>query len=179
MNDELTGAIRNALERGFSLDQAVQSLINAGYNSLEVNEAAKFFNQSAMSVSSSFTVVTAPSVEKPKQKSILSFSKPSQQQQVPPPKTIPQQPAIKQQVQQQIIQQPIQQPPQRPINIDKQIKQMYPQMASPIQAPVRNPEEVKKERKQTIAILLAILILILGIIMLILMFQDELLNLVT
>ena len=75
MNDELTGAIRNALERGFSLEQAIQSLINAGYNPVEVKEAAKLFNQSASSISSSFTVVGPPE-EKPKVKSILSFSKP-------------------------------------------------------------------------------------------------------
>jgi hypothetical protein len=164
MNDELIGGIRNALERGSSLEQAVQSLINAGYNPLEVKEASKFFNQTASSISSSVTIV-GPPLEKPKAKSILSFSKPQQQTPSQNPPTP--------QVQQQVIQ-------QKPINIEKQIQKDYPQIVSPsIQAPARNPIDIEKERKQTIAILLAILILILGMVILILMFKEEILNLVS
>ena len=187
MNDELTGAIRNALERGFSLEQAIQSLINAGYNTAEVKEAAKFFNQSASSISSSFTVVGPPE-EKPKVKSILSFSKPQpiQTQQVQPA-------AVQQPVQQpksilsfskpqpqQPVQQPISQSQSRPPTVEKQIQQSYPQITSQsIQAPQRNPIDVERERKQTIAMLLAILILLLGMVILILMFKTEILNLVS
>ena len=182
MNDELTGAIRNALERGFSLEQAIQSLINAGYNTAEVKEAAKFFNQSASSISSSFTVVGPPE-EKPKVKSILSFSKPQSQSQ-PVPQQAVQQPksilSFSKPQPQQPVQQPISQSQSRPPTVEKQIQQSYPQITSQsIQAPQRNPIDVERERKQTIAMLLAILILLLGMVILILMFKTEILNLVS
>lgn len=170
MNDELTGAIRNALERGFSLDQAIQSLINAGYNPAEVKESAKFFNQSASSISSSVTVI-GPSEEKPKVKSVLSFQK--------KPVQPVQKPQI-QQVQPSQVQQPIPQIQQKPANIEKQIQQSYPQISTQsMQAPARNPIDIERERKQTIAMLLAILILLLGMVILILMFKTEILNLVS
>ncbi len=38
---ELTGGLKNALERGETLEDAIQSLKNAGYNSAEVIEASK------------------------------------------------------------------------------------------------------------------------------------------
>jgi hypothetical protein len=44
MRDEIVAGIRNALDRGYSLQQAVQSFINAGYNPSEVNEAAETFS---------------------------------------------------------------------------------------------------------------------------------------
>lgn len=50
MNEDLIAAIRNAIERGASLEQAVQSLINAGYSSSQVNEAASSISNSATSI---------------------------------------------------------------------------------------------------------------------------------
>lgn len=44
MKEELIAGIRNALERGESLDQAVRSFINAGYHANDVNEAAGTFS---------------------------------------------------------------------------------------------------------------------------------------
>ncbi len=41
MIEEIAGGLKNALERGASLDQAVQSFINAGYNPVEVRQAAQ------------------------------------------------------------------------------------------------------------------------------------------
>ncbi len=38
---DLLGTIRNALERGESTEQAKASLVNAGYNLFEIEEAAK------------------------------------------------------------------------------------------------------------------------------------------
>ncbi|GEM_PF-1885842 len=38
---ELTGGLKNALERGESLEKSMESLINAGYNKKEVLEASK------------------------------------------------------------------------------------------------------------------------------------------
>lgn len=41
MRNELVAALRNALERGSSLQKAKESLINAGYNPQEVSAAAE------------------------------------------------------------------------------------------------------------------------------------------
>lgn len=43
MRDDIYGGLKNAIEKGESLDSAVQSFINAGYSSLEVKEAAQAF----------------------------------------------------------------------------------------------------------------------------------------
>jgi len=40
----LTGAIKNALQKGESLDQAIQSFINAGYSKEEVNKSINEIN---------------------------------------------------------------------------------------------------------------------------------------
>ncbi|MEK6825858.1 MAG: hypothetical protein AABY00_03665 [Nanoarchaeota archaeon] len=40
MKEEIVSGIKNGLERGESLDEAMQTFINAGYKSVEVREAA-------------------------------------------------------------------------------------------------------------------------------------------
>ena len=45
--EEIIGGIKNAMERGASFEQAVQSFINAGYNPEEVKQAASQINQGA------------------------------------------------------------------------------------------------------------------------------------
>lgn len=47
MNDEIASGLRNAMEHNASLDEAVQSFINAGYNPVEVKEAAKSMAEGA------------------------------------------------------------------------------------------------------------------------------------
>ena len=42
VREDLIGAIKNAIERGYSLESAKISLTNAGYNKEEVEEAANF-----------------------------------------------------------------------------------------------------------------------------------------
>ncbi len=41
MIEEIAMALRNALERGHGLEESVQSFINAGYNPIEVKQAAQ------------------------------------------------------------------------------------------------------------------------------------------
>lgn len=41
MRDDIFGGLRNALERGSTLEQAIKSFVNAGYRETEVREAAK------------------------------------------------------------------------------------------------------------------------------------------
>ncbi len=40
MKDEIQSGLKNAMDRGSSLKDAIQTFINAGYNPVEVNEAA-------------------------------------------------------------------------------------------------------------------------------------------
>lgn len=47
MNEEIIAGIKNALERGESLDEAMQSFINSGYKSVEVREAVNSLTGSA------------------------------------------------------------------------------------------------------------------------------------
>ncbi len=53
MIDEIIGGLKNALDRGDTLEQAAQSFINSGYNPAEVQEAVKFLTQGATSMLSS------------------------------------------------------------------------------------------------------------------------------
>ena len=56
MNEEILAGIKNAIERGYSLEQAVQSFINAGYNAMEVRNIAETFSTGA----STLTLNNAP-----------------------------------------------------------------------------------------------------------------------
>lgn len=44
MKDEIYSGLKNAVERGSSLEEAMQTFINAGYNSSEVREAGKMLS---------------------------------------------------------------------------------------------------------------------------------------
>ncbi len=50
MRDEIHAGLKIAIERGNSLEDAVQSFINAGYNPVEVKEAANSISSGAISV---------------------------------------------------------------------------------------------------------------------------------
>jgi hypothetical protein len=41
VRDDLVCALRNALERGESMSEAIESLVNAGYNRVEIEEASR------------------------------------------------------------------------------------------------------------------------------------------
>ena len=49
MREDIVAGLRNALDRGVSLERAVRSLINAGYNPVEVRQAAQSLSQGAIS----------------------------------------------------------------------------------------------------------------------------------
>ena len=48
--EEIIGGLKNALERGNSLEKAVQSFINSGYNPQEVHAAATALSQGATAI---------------------------------------------------------------------------------------------------------------------------------
>jgi len=47
MKDEIIAGLKNAVDRGESLEKAVQTFISAGYNPVEVKEAAKNIGRGA------------------------------------------------------------------------------------------------------------------------------------
>ena len=50
MREDIVAGLRNALEHGASLEQAVQSFINAGYNAVEVRQAAQTLSGGVTSI---------------------------------------------------------------------------------------------------------------------------------
>ena len=50
MQDEIVAGLKNALERGSSMERAIQSFINAGYNPATVREAAQFLSMGASAI---------------------------------------------------------------------------------------------------------------------------------
>jgi len=63
-NNEITGGLKNAVERGDSLERAVQSFINAGYNAGLVRQAAEEISSGVTSIvnTDSSDSVVRPSV---------------------------------------------------------------------------------------------------------------------
>jgi len=56
MSDEIISGLRNALERGESIDRAARSFLNAGYNPNEVKESVNAITQGATDI----TIQPAP-----------------------------------------------------------------------------------------------------------------------
>jgi hypothetical protein len=75
MNEEIIAGLKNAMERGASVEDAARSFINAGYNASEVNESAAFLSQGA----------------KPLPKPVASFGS-EQEMPVPETPSVPQTP---------------------------------------------------------------------------------------
>ena len=48
--DDLTGGIKNAVQHGATIEKAVQSFINAGYNPAEVKQAADSLSQGVSTI---------------------------------------------------------------------------------------------------------------------------------
>ncbi len=49
MKDEVIGGLKNALERGSSIESAIRSMISAGYNEEEVQTAAASISKNSVS----------------------------------------------------------------------------------------------------------------------------------
>ena len=48
--EEIVAGLRNAVERGQSIGQAMQSMTNAGYQMAEVQEASKYVNMGSTGI---------------------------------------------------------------------------------------------------------------------------------
>ncbi len=87
MKEEIVASLQNAVARGESIEQAIQTMITAGYPATEVQDSARYINMG-----------------------IIGRASPNPQQ--PPSPSATQQP-LQQPVQQQVIQAPQTQPPQK------------------------------------------------------------------
>lgn len=67
--EDIIGGLRNAIERGESLESAMQSFVNAGYNANEVKEAAQSMGFGVGGT----TIVNSPSPEAPDNKIVGSI----------------------------------------------------------------------------------------------------------
>jgi len=75
---ELVAGLRNAIDRGASLEKAKQSFISAGYPIQEIEEAAKFVSSGVPSITEE---IEAPDIPRP---TIVNSIKPGGSIQQPP-----------------------------------------------------------------------------------------------
>lgn len=61
MKEDIIGGIKNALERGETIDKAIQTFVNAGYSPDEVRDAAAMISQGSLSVSLAMPEIKLPS----------------------------------------------------------------------------------------------------------------------
>jgi len=95
VRQDIIAGLRNALQRGISLDQAVKSFISAGYNPADVNEAAKSFQGgTGITQPSEGAPQAAPASQPPAQEG-QSVRTPTQTQGAPPTQGT-QQPGVQQ-----------------------------------------------------------------------------------
>lgn len=113
MNNEIVSALRNALSHGSSLDDAINSFINAGYNPAEVREAAQTVGGGATQY------VSQPLTSSVSQKEPIIQQAPQVTAPVSKPSSTPQSPAS-----------PVSQQAQQP-----QAKPQSPQVQAPAQMP--------------------------------------------
>jgi len=100
MKDEIIGGLKNAIERGYTLEQAMASFVNAGYNPTQVQAAAESLSQGAT------TIMSSPIK--------ASFHSSSDQSSQTPPQQIQQSSNIQQSLQTQPISQTQYPPTQQP-----------------------------------------------------------------
>lgn len=72
MKDDIAAGLKNAIERGYSLEQAVQSFINAGYNPIQVKQAAEKFQ--------GVTSIIKPKTQIQKTQQLQKIQQPAKQQ---------------------------------------------------------------------------------------------------
>lgn len=117
---EIISGLRNAIDRGYTLDLAVQSFMNAGYSQQDVIDSAKVlgYNSSIISKSPIMTQIQQTFPQQPQQ---LPQSLPQQQMQsqpLPQTKSLAQISQAVKQPELPSIPLPSIQPPQKPVQIN-------------------------------------------------------------
>jgi hypothetical protein len=66
VNEEILTGLRNAVERGESLDKVIPIMIESGYNAKEVKEASTYLSSGALSMQSHSSEFKSPELNPPK-----------------------------------------------------------------------------------------------------------------
>lgn len=153
MIEEIEAGIKNAVERGSSLEDAVKTFVSAGYNPVEVKEAAKNISQGVTNI------VNPPnkndkSEPKPTQESLEQYQTPQQENQNAP-QTLSQQTTPSQ-------------PQSQPLS--QAIRQGEPLLLKP---------QGSSRKRKILIILLIILLLVVGALIFVTYFSKELLQLIS
>ncbi len=154
VREDILGGLRNALSRGESLNQAMRSFLNAGYNKEEIEEAARALESGVQQPVQQ--VQPQPAIQQPIQQTQKTQSMPQQPVQQP---VVVQKVSAYGQTVQPVSQQPIQQTPS------------VPQKVSAYESPQKKPRG-----KAIIFILVAMLILLLGILVAVFFFKEEIIS---
>lgn len=158
MKEELIAGIQNAIERGNTIENAIESLINAGYNPQEVRDAAQSFTSGASSMlnyspdkGKSFPVV-------------ISGNGNGSQQLNNPQETY-------------AVKEAPQKPVEAPVKAPPQIQQVPEQR--PVQMYSQKPVDQNPKRKMLVIFLIIWLILLGAVLAAIWFFKDQLLSLLS
>ena len=177
MNSDLIWGLRNAIERGYSLEQAAKSFVSAGYSEIEVQEAIRILT------SGSGSLMAAPQDSDQVQNNKLAEIKKVSAAQVQVPQKIVPAPGM-------VIARPAVQTGPASTNMQGSIA-MDQKMYAPIM-PATNyqiytppvPQKIdeeenlarKKKRKNVIIILVVLLILLIAMLAGIIIFSDKILE---
>jgi cobalamin biosynthesis Mg chelatase CobN len=164
VREELIGVLKNAVERGESIENVIQTFINAGYSSQEVNEAASYLNMGNARVAGKLENSQITNQQQTIQvQQIQQMQEPQQSlPQLPQqnPQYFPQQ-AQQQSTQVQYIpfQQAQQQATQQAQQAQPQIQQQQAMQQMPVQG---NKEKTKRKIPGVIIFLIVLLIILIG-----------------
>jgi hypothetical protein len=155
MREELEAGLKNAIERGSTLEEAIQSFINAGYNPVEVKEAANNISSGVTNIITNQPSLNENKISQKPANAITNVFNPNS----PSPSSVPKQPTVQN------------------IAKDNSRPATQPQAAqSPIMSMSQQPKN-KSKIKIVIIILIIVLALLLGTMAVLIIFREKLLEL--
>ena len=163
---ELVAGLKHALERGYSLDQAIQSFKNAGYNSQDVEDSARNLH----GVFSTMPTLASPAEPQPPQAPQIPIKPPVQAAYSEQAKSA-QQPKTQQLPQQ--MQPKTQQLPQTPHSL--QPPQAPPQ---PVQKTAYQQPKAPRKKTGLIIFLIIILLILIGALIVTLFAKEQVVGLI-
>lgn len=159
---ELISGIKNAIERGYSLDLAIQSFINAGYSKQDVQDSARSLGGVILQPNEPIFQVPQPQISQPQPQ------KPQVQQQSQQPRQFQSQQNQPQQQPQQSQPKPTPLPISKPSQIPQAIQQPITTPQIQQSSPALNPGQIVQQKPSFIKnygfiiLLIAVLAVLLG-----------------
>jgi len=176
VNKDIVGGIKSALSRGYSLDEAMLSFLNAGYKREEVEEAAHSLQGLVLSQTSpelkpeiiwpgSKTQVSPQTVDFPKKKT----------QEIPENKPVVKTPVV----QSTVAEAPL--PPPKQVQRQPEVRERIIPIAVPVQSSasinrISAYNNYSRKIRTITAILVALLVLLLGILGLMYAFRSQIIS---